>query len=1132
MKKIKLLFRLFALVACITCALSAGAYDFEYNGIYYNITGTNTVSVTKASTYGSDYSGNVFIPYSFTYDGIYYSVTAIGENAFLSCHDLLSVSIPSSVRTIENSAFYYCTSLKSVKIPASVTTIGDWNFYNSEELTTVELPFTLTSMGSYCFDFCEKLTSVTCRAKTPPALDTGCFSHVADDCVLYVLQSRINDYQSDSDWSDHFSSIEPIQDYSFSVDGIYYNITGNNTVSVTYRDSEYNSYSGDIVIPEQVTYNGITYTVTAIANSAFQMSSNLTSIQFPSTVTKIGSLAFDECTSLTYVDIPNTVTEVGGMAFYGCTSLETVTIGANCDFTYVYNVFRECPNLFQITCMATTPPVLNDPFFDESTFENAVLYVPAASISAYQSAPIWRNFNRIDETLFDFEQDGIYYKIVDGYVAVAPKDPHYRNYSGDVSIPSVVSHDGVDYEVERIHYYAFGLCEDLLSVSLPNTLFQIDYAAFFGCKKLTDVTIPDGVTLVADAAFEDCTSLSYVKLPEGLTHLGKAFTNCNNLRKITIPPRVSRIYMAFNDCPSMREVECLSLTPPEMFEITEFDSDTYELGVLRVPYEAHEAYRQDAKWGQFNNIVSADVAEIVNYGDVNNDGQVSIADVTTLIDLLLGGMNEFIPAADVNGDGFVSIADVTTLIDQLLGGDSGAAGNHPIAQHRFLINGAPFEMVAVDGGTFMMGAQSGYSGHEVTLSSYAIGQTEVTQKLWTAVMGSNPSHFTGNVNRPVETVSWYDCKNFVTELSRLTGLNFRLPSDAEWEFAARGGNKTHGYKYSGSDNINDVGWYRSNSGNTTHPVASLLPNELGLYDMSGNLFEWCQDFYGDLSDEPQVNPTGPATGPGKITRDGSWERDAYWSAVARRTYWDPNEKGDDTGLRLAMDLDQTFTVNGVSFKMVAVQGGTLMLGATEEQGSGVSEKEKPAHQVTLSSYMIGQTEVTQELWFAVMGTKPSYNDWNPLRPVEHISWNQMQTFISKLNQMTGQHFRLPTEAEWEFAARGGNKSNGTMYAGGSNITEVAWYSYNSQSFSHPVATKAPNELGLYDMSGNVYESCQDWLGDYTSDAQVDPTGPETGTYRVIHGGYYSGAANTCRVSYRGGNYPTSSPSIGGFRIAL
>ena len=236
---------------------------------------------------------------------------------------------------------------------------------------------------------------------------------------------------------------------------------------------------------------------------------------------------------------------------------------------------------------------------------------------------------------------------------------------------------------------------------------------------------------------------------------------------------------------------------------------------------------------------------------------------------------------------------------------------------------------------------------------------------------------------------------------------------------------------------------------------------------------------------------------------------------------------------------ETFTVNGVSFKMICVESGSFTMGATSEQGSDADSDEKPTHPVTLSTYYIGETEVTQELWQAVMGSNPSHFS-GAKRPVECVSWNDCQDFITKLNAKTGRKFRLPTEAEWEFAARGGTKSRGYKYAGSNTIGNVAWYWDNipSQSSGNTgygtqnVATKQANELGLYDMSGNVWEWCQDWYGSYSNSSQTNPTGPNSGHYRVYRGGSWYYLARRCRVSSRPDFTPSNRNDYLGLRLAL
>ena len=232
----------------------------------------------------------------------------------------------------------------------------------------------------------------------------------------------------------------------------------------------------------------------------------------------------------------------------------------------------------------------------------------------------------------------------------------------------------------------------------------------------------------------------------------------------------------------------------------------------------------------------------------------------------------------------------------------------------------------------------------------------------------------------------------------------------------------------------------------------------------------------------------------------------------------------------------TFLVQGVKFTLVKVQGGTFTMGATSEQGNDAESDERPAQQVTLSDYYIGQTEVTQALWEAVMGRNPSEFKGDSL-PVEQVSWEECQTFIKKLNsllsnQLGGKRFALPTEAQWEFAARGGMESKGYKYAGSNQLSALAWSESNSNRSTHPVAQKQPNELGLYDMSGNVYEWCSDWYGDYSIAEKMNPKGPNRGSYRVIRGGAWCHNAGCCRVSYRANYLPTNKGNGIGFRLCL
>ena len=293
--------------------------------------------------------------------------------------------------------------------------------------------------------------------------------------------------------------------------------------------------------------------------------------------------------------------------------------------------------------------------------------------------------------------------------------------------------------------------------------------------------------------------------------------------------------------------------------------------------------------------------------------------------------------------------------------------------------------------------------------------------------------------------------------------------------------------------------------------------------------------------KPRQNTTQPAT-PGK-PRQNTQQRQKPRQNTQTRTQ-NSGAASTATARTSSGGSNKTFTANGVSFTMVYVQGGTFTMGATSEQwseayNSEAYNNEKPAHSVTLSSYYMGETEVTQALWEAVMGSLPSdissssYDLRGPQRPVCYVSWDDCQTFVSRLNSLTGQQFHLPTEAQWEYAARGGTKSRGYKYSGSNDVGSVAWYTSNTNDKgSHDVKTKQANELGLYDMSGNVWEWCQDRYGSYSSGSQTNPTGASSGSDRVYRGGSWFIGAWNCRVSRRHSRTPSLRDYYLGLRLAL
>lgn len=739
----------------------------------------------------------------------------------------------------------------------------------------------------------------------------------------------------------------------------------------------------------------------------------------------------------------------------------------------------------------------------------------------------------------------------------------------------------------------------------------------------------------------------------------------------------------------------------------------------------------------------------------------------------------------------------------------------------------PVSMVLVEGGTYDMGCTTEQGAacnadenpaHSVNISAFYLGTYEVSQSEWQAVMGNNPSAEATCATCPVESVSWNDVATFIDSLNTLTGLNYRLPTEAEWEFAARGGNESQGYIYAGGNTPATVAWYNANA-STTQPKGTKLSNELGLYDMSGNASEWVSDWYDATyyTGSPSSNPAGPGTGTLKVVRGGSWYDAADSLRVANRLTANPASGYATIGFRLARSislptltttavtavtdssgigggtisfdggapvtargivwattsnptlannkttegtgegtftsallglspgityyvrayatngagtaygtettfttpaikptiqtrtittltdssavaggnvlanggaavtargvvwatttsptLDSMFTTDGIGtglyastldslnpvttyymrayatnsvgtaygeeisfttppglpvvqtdsirnatdssavvyaevlfergdsvtargivwstspnptlsdqftldgsdtgafadtlsnlqagttyyvrayatnsagtgygneltftsrISMVFVGGGSFTIGATAEQGGDGEADETPTGTVQLGNYYLGKYEVTQAEWLAVMGSNPSSVANCPTCPIENVSWTEVQEFIDSLNAQTGFSYRLPTEAEWEYAARGGNVSEGYKYAGSNDVNAVAWNFHNSDGKTWPVGQKQANELGIYDMSGNVYEWVGDWYDAtyYTNFPLLNPTGMGMGTERVARGGSWFVDSLDQRVSNRESFDPDFSNNRIGFRLAL
>ena len=372
--------------------------------------------------------------------------------------------------------------------------------------------------------------------------------------------------------------------YDFTYDGYYYKILTDSTAAITYK-SGFNSYNGNVTIPEWVIYSGNTYTVTEITYFAFMNSTGLTSVTIPNTVTYIGSRAFD-----------------------GCSALQTVEMGKNCSF---YNpdahgtdaqIFQNCPNLTSITCWMFEPHMWNEVSgyycFDQSVLDNAKLYVPRGAEDNYQATEGWRLFAHIQEIPADYNYDyyyeGVFYKLKDdwGSVVATYMDEDFNTYSGTVTIsqavPYILWDETYYYTVTGIDDYAFRECNNLTSVSLPATIDSIGRYAFYNCTELTEIDIPNSVAYIGNGAFQGCRKLKSIMFPAGVTSInGSTCTGCSSLETIWFPVNLTDIYAgAFYYCNAITKIFSLNEEPPSMYNKNVFPSAVYDNATLYVPEDA------------------------------------------------------------------------------------------------------------------------------------------------------------------------------------------------------------------------------------------------------------------------------------------------------------------------------------------------------------------------------------------------------------------------------------------------------------------------------------------------------------------------------------------------------------------
>jgi len=491
-----------------------------------------------------------------------------------------------------------------------------------------------------------------------------------------------------------------------------------------------------------------------------------------------------------------------------------------------------------------------------------------------------------------------------------------------------------------------------------------------------------------------------------------------------------------------------------------------------------------------------------------------------------------------------------------------------------ITNTIGMKLKEIPAGTFMMGSPvtekdhtSDEIQHTVTISkAFYMQTTEVTQEQWKAVMGTEPwkvkKYVKEGPNYAASCVSWDDAVEYCKKLSEKEGKTYRLPTEAEWEYACRAGTETAWSFGDDEKDHGDYAWYDKNARDEkyAHQVGLKKPNAFGLYDMHGNVWAWCSDYYErDYEHSPEKDPTGPTSGSERVYRGGSWIGPTRGTRSAARGIIDAGYRGAISGFRLVRELDHSpqsappavaatappidSITNTIEMTFNKIPAGTFLMGSPPDETG--RDNDEHQHKVTITKdFYMQTTEVTQGQWKALMSTQPWKRGVGKViygvevkegthYPAGYLIWFDAVAFCKKLSEKEGKTYRLPTEAEWEYACRAGTE---TMWSCGhlSVLGDYAWYRENAfdidEKYAHQVGLQKPNAFGLFDMHGNIREWCFDRSSANRQSPERDPKGPTFGSFRVLRGGSFLDSWKTTRSAARGALVPDSRRVSSGFRV--
>ena len=572
-------------IAMLLCCIAVSAQRFEVDGIYYSILSTEDKTIKVSGHNNETCQDCVSIPETIENNGVVYTVTSIGDEAFLECEYLSSITIPSSVRVIGNYAFDYCPKLTSVTIPNSVTSIGNRAFYS-----------------------CTALKDVYCHAENVPSTDATVFnSSNYSNATLHVPAGSLESYKTTSPWSG-FENIVAFSPFSgvVEIDGINYELNGESKQATVIAKSS-GKYSGEIVFLESVEYEGTTYRVTSIGNSAFSGCYDLTSVSIGNNVTSIGDYAFASCNALSSVTIGNSVTSIGEGAFSSCSGLSSVTI-PNSVTSIGACAFEYCSGLPSVTIPNSVTSIGNSAFY---------------YCSGLTSVTIGNSVKNIGNYVFAYCSGLTSVTIPNNVTSIGVEA--FRNCT---SLTSVTIPNSVTSIRDRAFYY----CSRLTSVTIPNSVTSIGNSVFYYCSNLTSITIPNSVTSIGQDAFRSCSGLTSIAIPNSVKSIGNsAFLDCAGLTSVAIGSGVNDIGdKAFAKCSKLLDVYCYA-EKVSTIKVNAFDSSNPENATLHVPSASVESYKKTEPWSGFSNIVAISTEiDGINYDFNAETKQATVIYKTTM----------------------------------------------------------------------------------------------------------------------------------------------------------------------------------------------------------------------------------------------------------------------------------------------------------------------------------------------------------------------------------------------------------------------------------------------------------------------------------------------------------------------